>query len=57
MTIEAIEQNLEKPIHLGLVLEKDPGIDLGLMRQPGHRFFHGLEEVESFKREGYSCAS
>lgn len=44
--IEAIEQDLEKRIHLAAVLEHDPGKDLGLMRQPGHRFFYGLDEVE-----------
>jgi hypothetical protein len=29
-----------------LVLEEDPGKDLGMLRQPGHRFFYGLNEVE-----------
>jgi hydrogenase maturation protease len=45
-TIEAIEQDLERRIHLALVLENDPGKDLGLLRQPGHRFFFGADEVE-----------
>jgi len=44
--IEAVEQDAEGRIHLGLVLEEDPGRDLGFLRQPGHRFFYGLEEVE-----------
>lgn len=44
--IEAVEQDLERHIHLAVVLENDPGKDLGLMRQPGHRFFYGLDEVE-----------
>jgi len=44
--IEAIEQDAEENIHLALVLEEDPGRDLGMMRQPGHRFFYALEEVE-----------
>lgn len=44
--IEAVEQDLEKRVHLALVLESDPGKDLGLMRQPGHRFFYGVDEVE-----------
>jgi hypothetical protein len=44
--IEAIEQDAEGTIHLALVLEDDPGKDLGLARQPGHRFFYGLDEVE-----------
>jgi hypothetical protein len=49
--IEAVEQDLEKRVHLALVLENDPGKDLGLMRQPGHRFFYGVDEVEPMKEE------
>ncbi|HEX4412049.1 MAG TPA: hypothetical protein VH107_00375 [Lacipirellulaceae bacterium] len=45
-TIEAIEQELEGQIHLAVVVEDDPGKDLGLLRQPGHRFFFSLNEVE-----------
>jgi hypothetical protein len=45
-TIEAIEEDAERRIHLALVLDDDPGKDLGLIRQPGHRFFYGLDEVE-----------
>ena len=44
--IESIEQDYESKIHLAVVLEDDPGRDLGMMRQPGHRFFFSLEEVE-----------
>src|SRR5262245_60200993 len=44
--IEAIEQDYESNIHLAVVLENDPGRDLGMMRQPGHRFFFAPEEVE-----------
>jgi hypothetical protein len=44
--IEAIEQDAENRIHLALVLDDDPGKDLGFMRQPGHRFFYALDEVE-----------
>ena len=47
--IESVEEDLEKRIHLALVLENDPGKDLGLMRQPGHRFFYGVDEVEPIK--------
>src|SRR5271166_3533464 len=39
--IEAIEQDFEDRILLAVVVEDDPGKDLGLMRQPGHRFFFG----------------
>jgi hypothetical protein len=44
--IETIEQDAEDKIHLALVMEDDPGKDLGFLRQPGHRFFYGLDEVE-----------
>lgn len=49
--IEAIEQDLEQRIHVAVVLESDPGKDLGLLRQPGHRFFYGIDEVEPLKQE------
>jgi hypothetical protein len=45
-TIEAIEQDYENQVHLAVVVDDDPGRDLGLLRQPGHRFFYSLEEVE-----------
>jgi len=49
--IEAVEQDLEKRVHLALVLENDPGRDLGMMRQPGHRFFYGIDEIEPLVEE------
>jgi hypothetical protein len=45
-TIESIEQDYEGKPHLAVVLDDDPGRDLGMLRQPGHRFFFSLEEVE-----------
>jgi hypothetical protein len=45
-TIEAIEQDLEDRVYLAVTLDDDPGRDLGALRQPGHRFFFGVEEVE-----------
>jgi hypothetical protein len=44
--IETVEQDVEEQIHFALILEDDPGKDLGFMRQPGHRFFYGVDEVE-----------
>lgn len=44
--IEAIERDLDDQLHLAVVLEDDPGRDLGMLRQPGHRFFFSPEEVE-----------
>jgi hypothetical protein len=54
--IEAIEEDLEHHIHLAVVLEADPGKDLGLLRQPGHRFFFAIEEVEPAEREPASLS-
>ena len=47
--IEALEQDVENEVHFALVLEDDPGRELGLMRQPGHRFFYGADEVEPIR--------
>jgi hypothetical protein len=44
--VEAIEQDYEGKAHLAVVLDDDPGRDLGMLRQPGHRFFFAPEEVE-----------
>ncbi len=44
--IEAIEEDYEGRAHLAVVLDDDPGRDLGMLRQPGHRFFFSVEEVE-----------
>ena len=45
-TIEAIEQDFEERVYLGVVLDDDPGRDLGQLRQPGHCFYFGIEEIE-----------
>jgi len=44
--VEAIERDFDDQLHVAVVLEDDPGRDLGLMRQPGHRFFFSPEEIE-----------
>ncbi len=44
--IEAIEVDYDDQVHLAVILDNDPGRDLGAMRQPGHRFFFSPEEVE-----------
>ncbi len=44
--VESILQTYEDQIQLAVVLEDDPGRDLGMLRQPGHRFFFAPEEVE-----------
>jgi hypothetical protein len=45
-TVEAIEQDFEGRAYLAVTVDDDPGKDLGLLRQPGHRFFFSPEEVE-----------
>jgi hypothetical protein len=44
--VESIEQDYEGQIQVAVVLEDDPGRDLGFLRQPGHRFFFQVEEIE-----------
>jgi len=44
--VEAIEQDFDNRIHLAVVVEDDPGRDLGMSRQIGHRFFFSPAEVE-----------
>jgi hydrogenase maturation protease len=44
--VEALEQDYEGNQHVCVVLDNDPGRDLGLLRQPGHRFFFSPEEIE-----------
>ncbi len=50
-TIECIEQDYEGKNHVCVILEDDPGKDMGLLRQPGHRFFFDAEEVEPLSEE------
>jgi hypothetical protein len=50
--VEAIERDFEDNVHLAVVLEDDPGRDLGMLRQPGHRFFFSPQEVEPLSLNG-----
>lgn len=50
-TIESMEQDYEGKSHVCVVLDDDPGRDLGLLRQPGHRFFFDPSEVEPLPKE------
>lgn len=45
-TIESIEQDYEDRVYLTVTVDDDPGKDLGVRRQPGHRFFFSPLEVE-----------
>lgn len=51
-TIEAIEQDYEGKAHVCVVLDDDPGRDLGMLRQPGHRFFFDVTEIEPLDGAG-----
>ncbi|HXE54665.1 MAG TPA: hypothetical protein VN541_16710 [Tepidisphaeraceae bacterium] len=44
--IAAIEKDYENRIHVAVTIDDDPGRDLGLAGQPGHRFFFSPEEVQ-----------
>jgi hypothetical protein len=56
-TIESIEQDYDNNIHLAVVVDDDPGQDLGHLRQPGHRFFFTPEEVEPLDIAGFGQGS
>jgi hydrogenase maturation protease len=45
-TVESVEQDYEGNAHVCVVVDDDPGRDIGMMRQPGHRFFFSREEIE-----------
>jgi hydrogenase maturation protease len=45
-TVESLEQDYEGNAHVCVVVDDDPGRDIGMMRQPGHRFFFAPSEVE-----------
>lgn len=49
--VESIEQDFEDRIYIVVVVEDDPGRDLGEARQPGHRFFFSVEEIEPLEAE------
>ena len=44
--VESVEQDFDNRTHIAVIIEDDPGKDLGLQRQPGHRFFFSADEVE-----------
>jgi len=44
--VESVEHDFENRTHVAVVIEDDPGRDLGFMRQTGHRFFFSADELE-----------
>ncbi len=55
--VEAIEEDTEGNLTLAVVVEDDPGRDLGFARQPGHRFFFSPAEVEPLTGEAGPAAT
>ncbi len=53
--LNLIEQDYEGQLHVCVVVEDDPGRDIGLMRQPGHRFFFAPNEVEPVNENEETC--
>lgn len=48
-TVRSVEHDFEDRIYLSVTVEDDPGEDLGVAGQPGHRFFFGPDEVEALE--------
>lgn len=44
--VESVETDFDGKIHVAVVIDDDPGRDLGLDRMPGHRFFFSADEIE-----------
>ena len=49
--VESIVRDLEDEVHVAVVVDDDPGADLGALRMPGHRFFYATDEVEPLEGE------
>jgi hydrogenase maturation protease len=45
-SVESVDQDLDGHFMVSVVLDDDPGGELGHGRQPGHRFFFSPEELE-----------
>ncbi len=44
--VESIVRDFDDQVQVAVVVDDDPGADLGELRMPGHRFFFRLSEVE-----------
>ncbi len=53
-TIDSIEQDYEARTYVAVTIDDDPGQDFGKLKQPGHRFFFGVDEVEPWPDGGGS---
>lgn len=48
--VESLEEDYDGRRHIAVIVECDPGRDLGMLRQPGHRFFFAPEEIEPIEK-------
>jgi hypothetical protein len=44
--VESVEHDYDNRTHVAVVVEDDPGMDLGLARATAHRFFFSADELE-----------
>jgi hypothetical protein len=51
-TVATIERDFEDQVYVTVLVDDDPGKDLGEQGLPGHRFFFRLDEVELIARTG-----
>ncbi|OQW30528.1 MAG: hypothetical protein A4E19_09465 [Nitrospira sp. SG-bin1] len=49
-TVASIEQDFEGHAYLAVIVDDDPGRDLGELRHIGHRFFFSPDEVDPVDR-------
>ncbi len=49
--VEGLEEDTEGKVTIAVVVDDDPGHDLGYARQPGHRFFFSAVEVEPLEED------
>jgi hydrogenase maturation protease len=54
--VESVEQDMDDAIRVAVVVDDDPGRDLGGRRRPGHRFFFSPEELEPLAPEERAAA-
>jgi hypothetical protein len=53
--VASIEVDVEGRVYVAVVLDDDPGRELGLLGQPGHRFFYRAEEIEPLSGDERKC--
>src|ERR1700690_799097 len=56
-TTEPIAHDYQGQFHLSVVVDEDPGRDMGMARQPRHRFFFAPTEVEPIGSNGSGPAA